>query len=81
MKTRDVRPQYPQSRAGTDAAVFLEAIIDTNGFVKGLLALQPADADFAEAAITAINQWQFAPTRLHGVAVDTAMRITVRFQH
>ena len=81
LKLRDVRPQYPQHRAGADAAVFLEGIIDTNGFVKGLQALQPADADFAASAIAAVNQWQFEPTRLHGVPVDTAMRITVRFVH
>jgi len=81
IKVRDVHPQFPQNRLGTDATVFLEGILDTNGFMKGLQVLQPVDADFAAAATSAVNQWQFEPTRLHGVAVDTAIRITVRFQH
>jgi TonB family protein len=47
--------------------------------MKGLQVLEPADSDFARAAMDAVNQWQFEPTRLHGVPVDTAIRITVGF--
>jgi TonB family protein len=41
--------------------------------------MQPADAEFGRAAMDAVNEWQFEPTRLHGVPVDTSMRVTVRF--
>jgi TonB family protein len=81
IKTRDVRPLFPPSRTGNDATVFLEGIIDTNGYVKGMQVMQPADAEFGRAALDAVNAWQFEPTRLHGVPVDTSMHVTVRFMH
>lgn len=81
MKTRDVRPLYPPNRTDEEATVFLEGIIDSNGLMKGLQVLQPASADFARAAMDAVNNWQFEPTRLHGVPVDTSMHVTVRFMH
>jgi TonB family protein len=61
--------------------VFLEAIIDTNGLVKGLQVMQPSDSEFGRAALDAVKEWQFEPTRLHGVPVDTSMHVTVRFLH
>lgn len=79
LKLRDVRPLFPPSRTGSEATIFLAAIIDTNGFVKGLEVMQPADAEFGRAALEAVKEWQFEPTRLHGVAVDTSMHVTVRF--
>lgn len=79
VKIRDVRPFFPPSRSGSEGTVFLEAIIATNGYVKGLQVMQPADAEFGRAAMDAVNEWQFEPTRLHGVPVDTSMRVTVRF--
>jgi TonB family protein len=79
IKIRDVRPLFPPSRSGSEGTVFLEAIIGTNGYVKGLQVMQPADAEFGRAAMDAVNEWQFEPTRLHGVPVDTSMRVTVSF--
>jgi TonB family protein len=79
LKTRDVRPLYPQNRTDEEATVFLNGIIDTNGLMKGLQVLQPANDDFGRAAFDAVNDWQFEPTRLHGVPVDTEIHITVRF--
>ena len=79
LKTRDVRPVYPQNRTDEEATVFLNGIIDTNGLMRGLQVLQPVNEDFARAAFDAVSAWQFEPTRLHGVPVDTAIHITVRF--
>jgi len=28
----------------------------------------------------AVKQWEFAPTQLDGVPVETSMRVTVRFE-
>ena len=69
----------PNSITSDETTIFLEGLIDTNGQMKGLQVLQPADPDFARAAMDAVNQWQFEPTLLHGVPVDTAIRITVGF--
>jgi TonB family protein len=81
IKTRDVRPLFPPSRSGSDATIFLDAIIDTNGYVKGLQVMQPADPEFGRAALDAVQEWLFEPTRLHGIPVDTSMHVTVRFVH
>ena len=81
IKTRDVSPVFPPARKGQDGTVFLEGIVDTNGFMKGLQVMQPADSEFGRAALEAVNDWQFEPTRLHGIAVDTLMHVTVRFVH
>ena len=81
IKTRDIHPLFPPARKGEDGTVFLEGIIDTNGFMKGLQVMQPADNEFGRAALEAVNDWQFEPTRLHGVPVDTSIHVTVRFVH
>ena len=81
IKTRDIQPLFPPARKGEDGTVFLEGIIDTNGFMKGLQVMQPADNEFGRAALEAVNDWQFEPTRLHGVPVDTSIHVTVRFVH
>src|SRR5262245_56240528 len=81
VKIRDVRPLFPPSRAGRDGTIFLEAVIDTSGNVRGLEAMQPSDSEFGRAALDAVKEWQFEATRLHGVAVDTSMHVTVRFVH
>jgi beta-lactamase regulating signal transducer with metallopeptidase domain len=79
LKLRDVRPLYPPNRTDEEATIFLEGIIDTIGLMKGLQVMQPANEDFARAALDAVKDWQFEPTRLHGVPVDTAIHVTVRF--
>jgi TonB family protein len=79
IKTRDVHPLFPPARKGEEGTVFLEGIIDSNGFMKGLQVMQPADGEFGRAALDAVNDWQFEPTRLHDVAVDTSIHVTVRF--
>ena len=79
IKTREVHPAFPPARKGEDGIIFLEGIIDTNGFMKGLQVMQPADNEFGRAAFDAVNDWQFEPTRLHGVPVDTSIHVTVRF--
>lgn len=78
-KVRDVRPVFPEGRGASSAVVLLECMIGTDGFVKALHLAEPADLDFAKSAMDAVNQWQFTPTRLNGVTVETAMRVTVNF--
>jgi len=78
-KVRDVKPRYPQNRRGSDATLVLEGRIGTDGFLKDLRVLAPADADFATAALAAIRQWQFTPTRLDGVPMEVPMRVNVKF--
>ena len=78
-KVRDVRPVFPEGRGSSSVVVLLEGMIGTDGFVKALHLVEPADLDFAKSAMDAVNQWQFTPTRLNGVTVETAMKVTVNF--
>ncbi|PYQ98792.1 MAG: hypothetical protein DMF96_09595 [Acidobacteria bacterium] len=69
----------PQNRRGSKATVLLEGRVGTDGFLKDLRVLAPADAEFANAALAAVRQWQFTPTRLDGVPMEVRMRVTVNF--
>jgi TonB family protein len=77
----NARPRYPERTAGSAAGgvVKIDGRIGTDGFVKDLRVIAPADADFAAAAVEAISQWQFTATRLDGIPVEAGIRITVRF--
>jgi hypothetical protein len=58
----------------------MEGRIGTDGFITGLRLTATADEQFARAAFAAVNQWQFTPTRLGGVPIETAIKITANFR-
>lgn len=89
IKLRHLTPAYPDSlRAnGNPGTVILEALVTADGSFRVLNVLTPVDPDLltpvqpdlARAAVDAARQWQFEPTRLHGVPVDTRMTVTINF--
>jgi TonB family protein len=78
-KLRDVKPIFPSSQSGTGGVVNLRGTIDTAGHVIGLQVVGEANADLAQAAITAVSQWEFEPTRLDGVVIETEINVSVSF--
>jgi TonB family protein len=83
-KIRDVKPQYPQHLSDTKVGgvVVLSAKIDTNGSIVTTQLANPADRidpALAQAAIAAVNQWEFTPTQLGGVPIEVEMQVTVNF--
>ena len=80
MKIRDVRPAYPANRPEADAIVLLEGRIGTDGYINALRLTAPTDEEFAKSAFAAVNQWQFTPTRLGGVPIETGITVTVNFR-
>lgn len=80
VKTRDVKPVYPADAqaARVQGVVILEVTIDTTGNVSSgrVLRGQPM---LDQAALDAVNQWQFQPTTLNGVYVPVIMTVTVNF--
>ena len=75
-----VPPIYPAiaRAAGIEGTVILEAVIGTDGAVREVRALRPAP--FLEAAaVEAVQQWLFTPTRLNGEPVPVVMTVTVTF--
>jgi hypothetical protein len=60
--------------------VLLEGRIGTDGFINGLRLIAAADEEFARASFAAVNQWQFTPTRLGGVPIETVIKVTINFK-
>jgi TonB family protein len=84
MKTRDVKPEYPPylSDSKVGGVVVLSAKIGPEGKVVSAQLANPADRidpALAQAAIAAVNQWEFTPTRLGGVPIPVEMQVTVNF--
>jgi TonB family protein len=76
-----VEPIYPaDARASrTEGSVVLHALIGTDGYVRELNVVS-GDPSLANAAVTAVRQWQYEPTKLNDVPAEIDTTITVTFQ-
>src|SRR5436190_15254716 len=70
VKTKDVPPVYPRAaqQARIGGAVILEAIIGEDGKVRSTRVLRSIP-QLDQAAIDAVQQWEYSPTLIDGVAV------------
>jgi TonB family protein len=82
VKLRNVAPHYPPDlqAAGIQGVVVLEGVIGTNGFIAAPRERSSAHSALVAAAAQAVANWEFAPTRLNGVPVDTSITVTVDFR-
>jgi len=80
-KIRDAAPIYPAiaQAARVQGVVIIEATIDTDGAVVDARVLRSV-ALLDQAALEAVRQWRYMPTRLNGQPVAVVMTVTVRFQ-
>jgi len=80
-KLKDVAPIYPQIAlsARREGTVIVEAIIGEDGRVQQARVLRSVQL-LDEAALTAVRQWVFTPTRLNGEPVPVVMTVTVTFR-
>lgn len=77
------KPVYPEraKQNGIQGTVLLRAVIGTDGTLIGLKALNTqVDPDLVQAAVDAVKQWRYEPTRLNGHAVEVVTTITVNFR-
>ena len=79
-KIKDVRPVYPlpAMAARSGGSVLIEATIGTDGKVHDARVLQSVAA-FDRAALDAVRQWEYEPSRVNGVVVAVTMIIVVTF--
>jgi protein TonB len=79
-RTVYVAPVYPPlaRTARIEGSVILEATIDEAGIVRGVHVLRSIPL-LDRAAIDAVSQWRYAPTRLNGTAVPILLTVTVTF--
>ena len=68
----------PAMAARSGGSVLIEATIGTDGKVHDARVLQSAGA-FDRAALDAVRQWEYEPSRVNGVVVAVTMIIVVTF--
>jgi protein TonB len=81
VKVRDVVPVYPEvaRAARVEGVVIIEATIDASGRVSATRLLRSVPL-LDEAALAAVREWVFTPTRLNGEPTPVIMTVTVRFR-
>jgi protein TonB len=79
-KIKDVKPLYPLPAmvAQVGGNVFIEAIIGADGKVHNARVVRSI-AILDEAALDAVRQWEYEPSRRNGVPVPVTMIIVVTF--
>ena len=80
-KVHHVAPVYPAIAlaAGVQGMAIISATISVDGEVTDTVVLK-AHPLLAQAAVDAVQQWRFTPTRLNGEPVPVVMTVTVNFQ-
>lgn len=80
-KIVDVAPVYPPlaQSIGIEGLVVIEATIAVDGRVQDARVLRSVPLLDA-AALAAVRQWTYTPTRLNGEPVSVIMTVTVNFQ-
>jgi TonB family protein len=78
---RRVEPVYPvlAKQSGIEGAVVLEALVNTSGEVNDLR-VASGNSLLAAAALRAVRQWHYRPSRLNGKPVEVPIRITLNFE-
>ena len=79
-KIKDVRAVYPPEArdAGVQGVVIIEIRVETDGRVGRARVLRSIPL-LDQAAIDAVQQWEFEPTLLNGAPVAVVMTVTLQF--
>jgi len=79
-RIKDVQPVYPAiaQSARVQGVVIVEAIIGTDGKVRDARVLRSIPL-LDQAAVDAVRQWEYTPSRLIGVSVPVIITVTVNF--
>jgi TonB family protein len=79
-KIKDVKPVYPAiaQSARVSGSVVIEATIDTDGKVINAKVLRSIPL-LDQAALDAVQQWEYTPTLRNGVPIPVIVTVTVNF--
>ena len=80
-KTKNVLPVYPAvaKTARVGGTVIVEATIGPDGKVADARVVKSVPL-LDQAALDAVRQWEYAPTRVRGVAVPVIVTVAINFQ-
>jgi TonB family protein len=81
VKIKDVAPVYPPvaKSARVGGTVQVELTVDPNGKVADARVLKSVPL-LDHAALEAVKQWEYTPTRVKGVAVPVLVNVGINFQ-
>jgi protein TonB len=79
-KIKDVRPAYPPVALLTQVrgSVIIEITIGTDGKVEEAAVIHSVP-QLDQAALDAVRQWEYEPTRVNGMFVALIMTVVVNF--
>jgi protein TonB len=80
-KIHDVAPDYPALAlsARVEGVVIIEAVIAVDGSIRDARVLRSHPL-LDRAAVDAVRQWRYEPTRLNGQPVPVIVTVTVQFR-
>jgi TonB family protein len=80
-RVRAMNPVYPEDlrSAGVHGVVTLATHIAADGTVVIDKVLPSSPPQLVPAAREAVQEWRYDPTRLHGVPIETPMKVTIEF--
>jgi protein TonB len=76
-----VEPQYPAAarKAGLGGEVVLQIVVERDGTIGSVFAVQEAPMGLTEAATDAVRRWVYVPARLDGRPIAVFKTVRVRF--
>ena len=77
-----VWPVYPPAAASNEVEgiVVVTGVIASDGAMNNVQVLSSPNPELSQASVDAVEQWEFDPTLLDGVPVETLLQVTVEFQ-
>jgi TonB family protein len=78
---RQVNPQYPEALKpyGITGSVLMHVIVDEKGKPTVSDIMEPAGFGLEQAAIDAVQQWEYEPARSNGTPVKVYFRVRINF--
>ncbi len=82
VRTKNVDPVYPENLLKTQRQgnVLLAGRIDTHGKLTSIATMGATSKDFVQAAVTAVQQWDFRPATRNGKPLEIFANVAVRFR-
>ena len=79
---KEIKADYTEDarRRSIEGEVVLEIVVRRDGSVSDARLIKGLDAGLNDRAISAVRQWQFAPARRLGQAVDVIVEVAVEFK-
>lgn len=78
---KEVKPRYPKERleAKKGAVVTLDCVVTPEGLPSKVRVQTPGDPAFDEAALKALEQWEFKPGTKDGKPVPVKVEVVLTF--